>query len=112
VGLLGAGATGANPTANSATWGSGAWSYSTGNAIAYVASQGGKAGSGGNDPFPVANGAAVNYPFYVSGGSNGGGGGGAYSGNGPQGGAGGNGAVRIIWPGTTRQFPSTNTGNL
>jgi hypothetical protein len=22
------------------------------------------------------------------------------------------GAVRIIWPGTTRSFPSTNTGNL
>ena len=30
------------------------------------------------------------------------------------GGAGGgaSGAVRIIWPGTTRSFPSTNTGNL
>jgi hypothetical protein len=26
--------------------------------------------------------------------------------------ASGNGAVRIIWPGTTRSFPSTNTGNL
>jgi hypothetical protein len=25
---------------------------------------------------------------------------------------GGRGAVRIIWPGTTRSFPSTNTGNL
>jgi hypothetical protein len=25
---------------------------------------------------------------------------------------GGVGAVRIIWPGTTRSFPSTNTGNL
>jgi hypothetical protein len=24
----------------------------------------------------------------------------------------GNGAVRIIWPGTSRQFPTTNTGNL
>jgi hypothetical protein len=23
-----------------------------------------------------------------------------------------NGAVRIIWPGTSRSFPSTNTGNL
>jgi hypothetical protein len=22
------------------------------------------------------------------------------------------GAVRIIWPGTSRSFPSTNTGNL
>lgn len=28
------------------------------------------------------------------------------------GGNGGVGAVRIIWPGTTRSFPSTNTGNL
>jgi hypothetical protein len=26
------------------------------------------------------------------------------------GGQGNGGAVRIIWPGTTRQFPSTNTG--
>jgi hypothetical protein len=28
------------------------------------------------------------------------------------GGAGGSGAVRIMWPGTTRSYPSTNTGNL
>jgi hypothetical protein len=28
------------------------------------------------------------------------------------GGNGGGGAVRIIYPGTTRSFPSTNTGNL
>jgi hypothetical protein len=28
------------------------------------------------------------------------------------GGTGGGGAVRLIWPGTTRQFPSTNTGDL
>jgi hypothetical protein len=28
------------------------------------------------------------------------------------GGSGGIGAVRVIWPGTTRSFPSTNTGNL
>jgi hypothetical protein len=27
-------------------------------------------------------------------------------------GVGANGAVRIIWPGNTRSFPSTNTGNL
>jgi hypothetical protein len=25
---------------------------------------------------------------------------------------GGSGAVRIIWPGDLRQFPSTNTGNV
>jgi len=34
-------------------------------------------------------------------------GGGSFAGNGV-----GRGAVRIIWPGTTRSFPSTNTGNL
>jgi hypothetical protein len=27
-------------------------------------------------------------------------------------GAGGVGAARIIWPGTSRSFPSTNTGDL
>lgn len=61
-----------------------------------------------------------------SGGANGGLGtayspGGAYGGGGSnaelfpgyrRGSLGGVGAVRIIWPGTTRQFPSTNTGNL
>jgi hypothetical protein len=47
-----------------------------------------------------------------------GGAGGAYGGGGgdasynSSGGAGAVGAVRIIWPGTTRLFPSTNTGNL
>jgi hypothetical protein len=45
-----------------------------------------------------------------------GGDGGAYGGGGGIGqnanGAGGVGAVRIIWPGTTRSFPSTNTGDL
>lgn len=33
-------------------------------------------------------------------------------GGGGNGNCGGGGAVRIIWPGTTRSFPSTNTGNL
>jgi hypothetical protein len=28
------------------------------------------------------------------------------------GGSGGVGAVRIIWPGSSRTFPSTNTGDL
>jgi hypothetical protein len=36
---------------------------------------------------------------------------GAYGGGGSIGG-GASGAVRIIWPGTTRSFPSTNTGDL
>jgi len=38
-----------------------------------------------------------------------GGGAGGYNGTG---GVGAGGAVRIIWPGNTRSFPSTNTGNL
>ena len=33
-------------------------------------------------------------------------------GGGGHGVSGGDGAVRIIWPGTTRQFPSTNTGDI
>jgi len=38
--------------------------------------------------------------------------GGAYGGGASGSSSGGSGAVRIIWPGTTRSFPSTNTGNL
>lgn len=45
------------------------------------------------------------------GGAYGGGGGGSYGGSNPAA-VGGVGAVRIIWPGNTRSFPSTNTGNL
>jgi hypothetical protein len=45
------------------------------------------------------------------GGAYGGGGGGAND-DGADGANGAAGAVRIIWPGTTRSFPSTNTGNL
>eukprot|EP00729_Bicosta_minor_P004471 gene4471-16342_t len=41
---------------------------------------------------------------YGSGASPGGGGGSVYNG--------GDGALRIIWPGTTRSFPATNTGDL
>lgn len=47
-----------------------------------------------------------------NGGNYGGGGGGKSFCQGVCGGTAGGGAVRIIWPGTTRQFPSTNTGNL
>jgi hypothetical protein len=48
-----------------------------------------------------------------SGGAHGAGGGGARNcGGTPVGVNGGVGAVRIIWPGTTRQFPSTGTGNM
>lgn len=49
-------------------------------------------------------------PTTVVGGLYGGGGAYCFVCNSNKGGA--NGAVRIIWPGTTRQFPSTNTGNL
>jgi hypothetical protein len=38
--------------------------------------------------------------------------GGAYGGGRGSGGSGAVGAVRIIWPGTTRSFPSTNTGDV
>jgi len=75
----------------------------------------GKGGSGG------ANGATA-----ITSGCRRGGDGGAYGGGGAKGprtvsgccvtnykgGYGGVGAVRIIWPGTTRSFPSTNTGDL
>jgi len=48
-----------------------------------------------------------------SGGSNGNSGlGGTYGGGAGYNSTGGVGAVRIIWPGTTRSFPSTNTGDL
>lgn len=62
---------------------------------------GGTNGAGGNGGSGGASGG--------SGGGNGGnyGGGGSHNST-----SGGNGAVRIIWPGTTRQFPSTNTGDL
>lgn len=88
---------------------------------------GGGAGAGGGDKGPGGGGVGI-----LGQGSNGGGGG--YQGGGGGGGSGGAngegngaggaygggssqnsaaaGAVRIIWPGTTRSFPSTNTGDL
>ncbi len=48
----------------------------------------------------------------ANGGTYGGGGAGANADAAHVGGTGARGAVRIIWPGTTRSFPSTNTGNL
>ncbi len=112
VGILGLGTTAAAPVYDQAAWGNGLWTYSFPNAEAFTASQGGNAGSGGTDPVAVAVSGGASYPFRTDGGLYGGGGGGAYNSNGGQGGQGGVGAVRIIWPGTTRQFPSTNTGNL
>ena len=68
--------------------------------------RGGGGGSGG--------GAGVTTDSPAAGGTGGtyGGGGGCGGGSGPSPGVTGNGwqgAVRIIWPGTTRQFPSTGT---
>ena len=73
-------------------------------------SYGGYAGSGGG------NGAAGAYGGNGgAGGSYGGGGGGAYKCSNfvaqHSGGVGGNGAARIVWPGTTRTFPSTSVGS-
>lgn len=68
---------------------------------------GGGGGSGGSNG---GNGSGFCGQPGGAGGLYGGGGGGvATSGTS---GAGGGGAVRIIWPGNTRQFPSTCTGNL
>lgn len=74
---------------------------------------GGGGGSGG------ANGEGPSYWRYYDccgnpfGGGSTGGTGGAYGGGGGSyGGFFGQGAIRIIWPGNTRTFPNTNTGNL
>ncbi|MDP2651557.1 MAG: hypothetical protein Q8O94_00260 [bacterium] len=48
----------------------------------------------------------------ATGGSSPNGYGGSYGGGAAEGGASGSGAVRIIWPGDTRQFPSTNTEDM
>jgi len=85
TGILGSGSNGSGGTYTSAT----------------KTATGGGAGSGGTAG--------------VSGGSGGCGGayggGGSSSGNGNIAGFGAQGAVRIIWPGTTRSFPSTNTSS-
>lgn len=65
---------------------------------------GGGAGSGGGAGFSSTDCRGA------SGGQYGGGGGGSSGEN--SGGSGRDGAVRIIWPGNTRSFPSTCTGNL
>lgn len=71
-----------------------------------AASAGGSSGAAGT---VAVNGQAPR----PSGGAYGGGGAGKYSSScNPSGGLGGVGAVRIIWPGTTRTFPSTSTGDV
>lgn len=65
-------------------------------------------GQGSNGTYPASYGSGDQ-----SGGAGSGGSGVTYGGGGVNtGSAAGGGAVRIIWPGTTRSFPSTNTGDL
>jgi len=86
VGLLGEGASGA----------AGAGTNNTSNAG--FGGGGGSGGGNGGDRSGSTGGNGGNY--------------GATGGTGCTPGAERGGAVRIIWPGTTRSFPSTNTGNL
>ncbi len=99
VGLLGAGGSGA------------AGNGSGGNSGQYGTSEGGGGGSGGATAgsFSTSDGG-----YGGGGGQYGGGGGISRNNNGvlSNSNGGGGGGVRIIWPGTTRSFPSTNTGNL
>jgi hypothetical protein len=100
VGLLGEGASGAG----------GAGGVSNGTAIPNFTSPtgGGKGGSGG------ANGqttAGYNPNGTLGAGGNYGGGAGGEGGNSANI-QGGKGAIRIIWPGADRSFPSTNTGDV
>lgn len=104
---------GCAPQAGSGGGGGGGEAFTGGNYL--VAYGGGGVGILGQGASGAAGG------FGGSGGSNGqssavggvyGGGAGSANGSTLVTVAGGVGAVRIIWPGTTRQFPSTNTGNL
>lgn len=74
----------------------------------------GSAGSGGSGPTGGGGGSggSAGQPASFGNPSGGGGNYGGGSGGGTPSSYPGNGAVRIIWPGTTRQFPSTNTGDL
>ena len=122
VGLYGQGASGY-------PYGSGWYPYSTGNAVGYgrmgsysgtgISSGGtsGGGGSGGENGFAGEN-PSYSYPegggptaYPGPRGGNCGGGGGAGGTSWANGGKGGTGGIRIVWPGSTRQFPSTNVGD-
>ena len=117
AGYAGVGGNGGNgstgPTAGSGGGGGGGQAYTGCNYL--VAYGGGGVGILGQGTSGAAGG------FGGSGGANGqssaaggayGGGAGSANGSTLVTAAGGVGAVRIIWPGTTRSFPSTNTGDL
>lgn len=98
VGLLGPGANGAGGVSGT--------SPPTGS----FPTAGGGGGSGGAQGGPAfIDPTDYNYSVGGYGGAYGGGGGKTQFGTQ---GAGGSGAVRIIWPGCSRSFPSTNVGNL
>lgn len=125
ISLIGVPGSGGGAGGYSGSGGNGATSGSS------TAGQGGGGGGGSSGELPVgkagggvgllgqgANGVGGNGAHGTggSGGTAGGdAGGGLYGGGGAGGYAagspGGSGAVRIIWPGSTRQFPSTNTAN-
>ncbi len=98
----GGGGGGGNGTTDSSLYlGSGAGGVGLlGQGSSGTGGDGGTGGSGGANGQPASFGSPS-------------GGGGIYGGGAGGGSTGGTvGAVRIIWPGTTRQFPSTNTGNV
>ena len=90
IGLLGAGSSGAGGQGNGGSY--------------FTAGLGGGGGSGGS------NGSPKNFSTGGNGGAYGGGAGGGAAGS-SVGGTGAGGAVRIIWPGCSRSFPSTCAGS-
>ena len=120
-GYSGAGGKGGNQGANNGANGSGGGGGGGGGANTQDGGAGGGTGMLGQGSNGTG-GAYGNYANPGTGGSGGETGPSSYPGSYPQGnygggsGAGsaraGNGGVRIIWPGTTRAFPSTNTGDL
>jgi len=95
--------------------GNGGTGVASGTAVAGSGGGGGGGSAAGNGGGVGILGQGANGTAGTSGSVNGGAGSGGsgtlYGGGGGQS-AGGGGAVRIIYPGTTRSFPSTNTGDL
>lgn len=85
VGILGLGPSGANSTTVTAGGGGGSGGVAGAGSAGNISGGGGKYGGGGGQNDEGSKTTAV---------------------------LGGDGAVRIIWPGTSRRFPSTHTGNL
>jgi hypothetical protein len=104
--------TGVNNQAAGGGGGGGVGIYGEGNAGIATSTQyaGGRGGSGGNSGSARSYGRAGAGAFNYGGGGGGGTGGSTTTGDTL--GSGGRGAVRIIWPGDRRRFPSTNVGEL